>query len=94
MIGNGDDNPVELLLLDHLSEVRILRGCRVFGRAQIEHLGIHVAQRGDIFAGFEERLCVALSLAGKPDDPNVQFFVGRVAPRQAGRQDHEGGGSF
>ena len=84
VIGGGDDDAIELFLLDHLAEIGVADRFGIIRAALVQDLSIHVAQRRDVFAQAAKGFGIYAAHAGQTDDAEIQFLVGRVAARQSG----------
>ena len=82
MVGRGDDDRVEILLIEHLPIVGIFLGERKLVGRFAQSMLVDIAQSDDILAWPRSPGCTPLR--GDADDADIQLVVRRAqAPRQA-----------
>jgi hypothetical protein len=75
VVGRGDGDGVDVLLrLEHLAEIGVEAGARVFARVGSQVVPVGIAQGDDILAGLRARGHVARPHAAEADGRDVEFL--------------------
>ncbi len=91
VVGGGDDDGVEVgcFFVEHLAVVAVVSRLGMNLGGFVEHVGIDVAEDGDVFVG--QLLDVVPAFVAAADDGEIEFFIGGLGGAGGEAGDVEGG---